>query len=750
MRLHLLYALNYEAAHGMEGVLRLDCTYQAQPKEGWQVQYVYTGHDYLTSVSALQGKYHETYGISLGEEPGETSALEETLANKLFYSVPLQYFEGIAEVEGLGCSLSVSENGSFIGTDVRSGAGLAQTEICEFTGRLTNARRVNGKLYLLTVDGLTYPEENYPYKQGDVQYVTMKPTAMAEGDQFLLYVPGYPVAELPYKVIRALEDQGMPNWYNYALEELPCYVLLNLDQGTIYLSFYVDEYIGQRMETIGLYGDLYYPGGTNGSFSNQSVTRLCADACGLFVQKVTYPMSASKSFSELVRNEQLADYLEYKTKHFLHRFSEGLSWRMETKTWDYVTVNGVRVLHVTCIPKYKNGSAKGSWGTIHFLIDAKDGQLYIRDWYWDNPDSLDLAWRGVYSAEEGYDFWEQPVNYEEMLKKDARLADLSEVVFGLPVTCEEKVSDPQNHVYYERKYYYKDVLVGKSSGYGECRDYVDDLDGDGITELICYTREMKEGDYDEVTVFRRVGNSIYMGRLIEYGSLNLTNEDTLSSTRKITHHYDPDEHCLYLTYPVKGGDYKAVPFTYDDMKFTEYSYVTPQANSWKEIYANYVRRSEYQEYALIYLDDDDIPELFCQDGNYPRRILSLRDGKINERYLDRNTFLYLEKKGIYYTEGGNMGYFPMEVIQLKDGEFTVLGSGLQKHEYIANAESTAPDQMSLFITYEWNGQSVTEEECNQKIDALIDRHAAVRPATLYTADEILTLLGMEIISLAVG
>ena len=189
-RMHLLYGLSYEAAHGMDGVLRLDCTYQAQPKEGWQVQYVFMGHDYVTNASSLQSRYHELYGISLGEEPEETIALEESLANKLFYSVPLQYFEGIAEVEGLGCSLSVSENGSFIGTDVKSGAGLAQTEICEFTGRFTNARRVNGKLYLLTVDGLTYPEENISYKQGNDQYVTMKPTALAEGDRYLLYVPG--------------------------------------------------------------------------------------------------------------------------------------------------------------------------------------------------------------------------------------------------------------------------------------------------------------------------------------------------------------------------------------------------------------------------------------------------------------------------------------------------------------------------------------------------------------------------------
>ncbi|MBP5282716.1 MAG: hypothetical protein J6Z22_09485 [Lachnospiraceae bacterium] len=750
-RLHLLYALTYEAAHGMQGILRLDCTYQALPKEGWQVKYIYTGHDYWEDVSSLQGMLDQTqmYGIALVDEVGETSGLEESIANKLFYSVPLQYFERNVE-DGLGSSLSVSENGSFMGTDVKSGEGLSQARICEFTGMFTSARRVSGRSYLLTVDGLTYPEAENSYKVGDEQYLTMEPDAIANGDQFLLYVPGYPVAELPYKVIRALEDQGIPSWYNYELEKLPCYVLLNMNQGTTYLSYYVDEYVGQRMETVGLYGELSYPCASNGSFSDKTVTRLCADACAIFVHKVTYPSAASKSFSEIVRNDQLAEYLEYKATHFPHRFSEGASWLMETKALDYMTVDGKRVLHITCIPKYKYGSARGSWGTIHFLIDAEDGQYYVRDWYWDHPDSLDLVWRGGYFAEEAYDFWDHPVDYKKLLQRDAQQVGTSAVIFGLPVTCEETWSNPEVHTHYERRYYYGDVMVGKSFGYGESRDYVDDLDGDGVTELICYTREAEGQDYGDITVFRRIGNSIYMGRLTEYGSLELTNMDALSATRRITQHYDPDEHCLYLTYPVKGGDYNPVSFTYDDMKFTEYSYVAPQVNSWKEAYANYVRRSEYHAFSLIYLDDDEIPELYCQEGNYPQRIVSFQAGKLVERPLERNSFCYLEKRGIYYTSGGNMGEFPMEIVQLKDGGFTVLATGYQKSEYVANAESTAPDQMTEFIKYDWNGQSVTEEEYNQKIDAIIERSSTDQPQTLYSPEEILTLLGMEITSLAVG
>ena len=128
----------------------------------------------------------------------------------------------------------------------------------------------------------------------------------------------------------------------------------------------------------------------------------------------------------------------------------------------------------------------------------------------------------------------------------------------------------------------------------------------------------------------------------------------------------------------------------------------------------------------------------------------MQDGKLVERPLERNGFCYLEKKGIYFTSGGNMGEFPMEIVQLKDGEFIVLASGYQKSEYIASAESTNPDQTLEFIKYDWNGQSVTEEEYNQKIDAIIERRSAAEPQIFYTPDEMLTLLGMKIMSLAVG
>ncbi|MCR5499232.1 MAG: M56 family metallopeptidase [Acetatifactor sp.] len=326
--------------------------------------------------------------------------------------------------------------------------------------------------------------------------------------------------------------------------------------------------------------------------------------------------------------------------------------------------------------------------------------------------------------------------------------EASIMAMGLPVTYQDAWNqpDPEYQTSYRRSYVYGNALVAESHGFGENQDYVDDLDGDGVSEIICYAKSMETGDYDEVTVFRRKDNLIYMGRLVNAGLLKLENCDTLSAYRRISEHYDPETHQLYVTYPVKGGGYANETFTYEDMLFTEYSYVEP--TDWKEKYADRIRRMDADQFALIYLDDDEIPEVYCASGQNAMWILTCQDGKIKERSLHRDGLIYLEKQGIYYTEGGNMGYFPLEIVQLKDGEFSVLAQGLWTSEYVTDENN--PDQMKLVDTYQWEGTNVSAEEYYKNIDEIIERKNTTKISGTVTKDEILTELGMVITSLAQG
>ena len=731
--LHLTYPMNYEVSHGMEGALRIDCTYRATPKEGWEVRYVFLSHDYISKQARYTSFLQEIYSISVGYEPGETSEAGKETLKLLFSDLPSDYFE--APTDEYNLSLTMEEDGSFTGTEASNGNGKSQTSICEFTGQISNLRKVNDQQYLFQVENLT-----------------AKSFSMEEGDRFLLYLPGYPITNLPSLIIQSLENAENPIWYYYSFEELPCYVLWNLEKDVVYTSSYVEEYVGQRMETVGLYGELSYPCGSNGGFSIKSATQLCADACGVFVQKVKYPQSRSQSFTAFVRSQQLADYLEYKTKHYSHKFSDG-PWLLEIFQTEEVTIRGEKVLSVMALPKCRNDSSDDFQGILRLLIAIEDGQQYIRDWYWDalnGLDSGDFSLRGEYDLEEAYDYWDHPADYKmsQALKVGSKNA-ASVTVMGLQVSYLETWNnpDPELRTNYRRIYVSDDdVLVAESHGFGENQDYVDDLDGDGVSELICYAKSMETGDYDEVTVFRRKGNLIYMGRLVNAGLLNLENCDTLSASRRISEHYDPENHQLYVTYPVKGGDYANVTYTYEDMLFTEFSYVEP--SDWKEKYADRIRRMDADQFALIYLDDDEIPEVYCADGANGMAILTCHDGKIQQRVLYRDGLVYLEKQGIYYTDGGNMGYFPMEIVKLEDGEFSVLVQGLWTSEYIADENN--PDQMKLVDTYQWQGESVSAEEYSKNIDAIIERKNATKISGTVTKDEILTELGMAITSLAQG
>ena len=754
--LHLTYPMNYEVSQGMGGALRIDCTYR-ESKDGWDVRYVFLSHDYMKEQARVANGTHEIYSISVGYAPGEAVEVGKETLSQLFSSLPLHHFE--AYTNEMGLSLTMEEGGSFTGTDVSN--GNPQTQICEFTGQIANLRKVNDLQYVFSVENLSYPDPDQITKQNGTQFVTAKPFGMEEEDEFLLYLPGYPITNLPSLILRSLEDAGQPTWYQYSYEMLPCYVLWNLEKDSVYTSFYVNDYVGQRMETIGLYGDLSYPCEKNGGFSEKSVARLCADACGTFVQKVKYPNVKAQEFTAFTRNEQLADYLEYKTRHFPHAFSDG-DWVLEIKLWELVTIGNARVLHVTGTPKYRNAmtgtlfsglehyGARGSWGIIHFLIDTEDGQLYIRDWYWDTKDSRDISLRGSYSVEEAYDFWDHPVEYRSVVRNEAVKIGEQVTVMGLSVTCKETVfNSPSNPAQYNRKYYYDGLLVGESLSYGDSMDYADDLDDDGVTEIICSIRDLYAQNYEDVMVYRRKGNVIYLGRLNHPGLLELENCDDLSAERRITKHYDPEKHLLYVKYPVRGGDYASVPFTYDDMTFAEFAYLMP--SNWKEAYANYASRSDDDTFDLLYLDDDEIPELYIASLVFGgQKLISYHDGKLVEKELNGLEMLYLEKKGVFYLFGGNNGYFPAEVYQLKDGEFSLLGSGYQKKEYVANEYADNPDHVTEFDSYDWNGQSVTKEQFYQNIDALIPRKEAIFPKQSYRLYGILLELGLPLDDLADG
>ena len=86
-------------------------------------------------------------------------------------------------------------------------------------------------------------------------------------------------------------------------------------------------------------------------------------------------------------------------------------------------------------------------------------------------------------------------------------------------------------------------------------------------------------------------------------------------------------------------------------------------NSWNEGYLAYLEEKMPEDmmdmsFALIYVDDDDVPELVIDSGFETGgcQILSFYDGTVRELQTARLYFTYIEKSGLLNNSEGRMGY----------------------------------------------------------------------------------------------
>ncbi len=161
--------------------------------------------------------------------------------------------------------------------------------------------------------------------------------------------------------------------------------------------------------------------------------------------------------------------------------------------------------------------------------------------------------------------------------------------------------------------------------------------------------------------------------------------------------------------------------------------------TWQEAYAAYIERresmvSEYASYALIYVDDDEIPELYIYTGGMATGefVVSFYDGHVGVMNRERVGLQYMERVGLLYSESGNMGFNPCNIYKLDKGTFSEIGTGLCSEIY---------DEEEVSFEYFWEGCPVTENEYEARIAELIDKSACVELAELYTKEEILEILG---------
>lgn len=143
------------------------------------------------------------------------------------------------------------------------------------------------------------------------------------------------------------------------------------------------------------------------------------------------------------------------------------------------------------------------------------------------------------------------------------------------------------------------------------------------------------------------------------------------------------------------------------------------ADSWKEAYIDYINSDGglIFAYALIYLDDDDIPELYLSgateaDGD---RICTIgADGSVVECWLSRiGGASYIEGSGLFCNFNGNFGVYSLTFYQLQNGQFQTL------NEYGMQSEGLDDSGEYVFL-YSWNDAEVSEEAFYENWNAIMD------------------------------
>ena len=169
---------------------------------------------------------------------------------------------------------------------------------------------------------------------------------------------------------------------------------------------------------------------------------------------------------------------------------------------------------------------------------------------------------------------------------------------------------------------------------------------------------------------------------------------------------------------------------------------TYKMQDWQEAYVEYAEEleAEYQNdkwlndiditYSLIYVDEDDIPELVIYAGFSMYHILTFHDGEIDELKTDRATACYMERQNLLDDDNGAMGFYHDYIYSIENGKWVYVTGGEYSDKY---------DDMhgAYDFTYRWEGEEVPEAVYKQKLEEVFDTEHAMEPENFVSLEEML-------------
>lgn len=180
---------------------------------------------------------------------------------------------------------------------------------------------------------------------------------------------------------------------------------------------------------------------------------------------------------------------------------------------------------------------------------------------------------------------------------------------------------------------------------------------------------------------------------------------------------------------------------YEDDEEEAYEPVYTPVLSWQDAYRTYViqHADSSDTFALVYVNDDSIPELVIDSGVEAEgcRILTYADGTVNVLTTRRLGFTYIERKNRLCNSDGSMDQYFDDVYEIRNGRWVCIARG----EYFGYL-SGWNDILGRYVckNYIWNGQKTDIGQYTINLHSIYDAQRAVGVEDGYSRSSILNQL----------
>ena len=167
--------------------------------------------------------------------------------------------------------------------------------------------------------------------------------------------------------------------------------------------------------------------------------------------------------------------------------------------------------------------------------------------------------------------------------------------------------------------------------------------------------------------------------------------------------------------------------------------------SWKEAYADHIRNldeEEYDGFALIHMNDDRVPELVQVGATSAKgtTVVVYKGGTLNETWLNRRNFLYLEYENLLLSASGVENLHYDSIYSITGGKLRLSVQGYYGNDSFARVQYDEKGREVYY--YIWDGGRVSASGYRDGISFIFDTSRAKSSGEeqLLSAEELLEKL----------